>query len=138
MNCQANEILRNERSSSTEHAQLFVIEEPIEATGSASAYRCCDQGGLHESRIDTTKKVHVFDIANNGVYLGKNFGCSPHYNILHDEYRSFSEEATSKGIPIKRYSPKNNHELNAISVHNFISSDLKDIKNETDTEILAQ
>jgi hypothetical protein len=69
---------------------LLVAEEPINRTVALTYNKkCSEQGGLHESRVANTRRVHVFASAASGAYLGKHFGTTPHYNVASSEVEEF-------------------------------------------------
>ena len=84
---------------------LLVVEDPLPGQG-AFDHNCRDEGGIHVSR--RIKKVHVFETAPCGIYLGRNFASTPHYNIPEGEYSDFLAASRSKGFPITRYSSEKN------------------------------
>jgi hypothetical protein len=99
---------------------MLVVEEPLcRQTAASYSGKCSDQGGLHEARIKNTKRVHCFETASSGAYIGKNFGTTPHYNIDSTQYCDFATEAMNKDIPVKRYDATRNHVTDPISIVNL-------------------
>jgi hypothetical protein len=134
MECQRSEVAKFESLSDF---PLFVVEEPHNILRGGVNTKCRGQGGLHESRLGNTKRVHIYEMGPCGVYIGSNFGMSPHYNIPSEHLLEFEKEASYKNIPTKRYQGNKHHSNEVMTIMNMTGVE-KDCTDTLETSLLKE